>query len=412
VFLSSLAVAYFFFPPLGSLRLNSESIPYFLTFLIGAVAVSWLSAVRKKAQEAQQAHLDELLEQAPEAIMLVDLAGRTVRINREFSRMFGFAREEVIGRTRMDLIDPADLQEQARHAHECLARGESVNLETVCKRKDGSLLSVWELGVPINAGGQRVSYYWIFRDMTESKRAGEALQRAQAELAHLSRITIMGELAASIAHEVNQPIGGIAASGSAAMRWLTQDPPNTEEAREALCNIVEDANRAAAVISRIRAFVKKNRTIFVELDLNELIRGVVLLSERELRDTGVILSTELATDLPCVIGDRVQVQQVMLNLVMNSVEAMRDIHDRPRKLLIKSSMDSEGLVVQVCDSGRGIEAEKGDRVFEPFFTTKPQGLGMGLSISRSIIEGHGGRLWLASPSSPGADFRFSLPAAP
>jgi PAS domain S-box-containing protein len=411
VLLSSIAAAYFFFPPIHSLRVNPETIPYFFTFLLGAITISWLSASRRKAEEAQQAHLDELVEQAPEAIMLIDLAGRVIRTNKEFSRMFGFAREEVIGRTGIELIIPTELQEQAVHFRQCLKRGDAVNLETVRKRKDGSLLSVWELGVPITVGRRRISYYLILRDISERKKAAEALRRVQAELAHLSRVTTMGELTASIAHEVNQPIGGIVAGGSAAMRWLSQEPPNTEEAREALCNIIQDANRAATVISRIRSLVKKSPPVFLELDLNKLIGGILVLAEGELREAGVILRTELGADLPCVLGDRIQLQQVMLNLVMNSIEAMREIHDRPRELVIESSLGSESLVVRVLDSGPGLQAEIGDHVFEPFVTTKPQGMGMGLSISRSIIEAHGGRLWVATHPQPGADFRFSLPAS-
>ena len=411
VFISSLAVDYFFFPPIHSLRMNLETIPYFLTFLLSAVAVSRLSAARKNSEEKQKAHLDELFEQAPEAIMLLDLEARAVRINEEFSRLFGYTPQEIVGRQGMDMIVPAELQEQAIRSRQSLARGERVSLETIRKRKDGSLFSVSELAVPIIFGGERISDYVIFRDISESKKAAEALQRAQAELAHLSRVTTMGELVASIAHEVNQPIAGVVTNGGAAVRWLSLNPPDMEEVREALQRMIQDANRAGAVIKRIRAFLEKNPPQQVRLDLNEVIRGVLFLTERELRSGGIVLRTELAAELPSVLGDRVQLQQVMLNLIMNGIDAMSEITDPPRELFIKSSLDSDSVLVQVRDSGTGLDTEKVDRVFEPFFTTKPQGLGMGLSISRSIIEAHGGRLWVDSRSSPGADFRFTVPTA-
>ncbi len=409
VVISSLAVDYFFFPPIRNFGVSLETVPYFLTFLLSAVAANWLSTARKKADERQRAYLDELFEQAPEAIMLLDLQGRTVRINGEFSRMFGYQREEVVGKPGFDLIVPAELQAQAAASRERLMRGETVNRETTRARKDGSLLTVSELAVPITVGRQRVSDYLIYRDISESKKAAETLQQAQAELAHLSRVTTMGELVASIAHEVNQPIAAVVTNGSAALRWLAMQPPNLDEVRESLSGIVRDANRAGAVIGRIRALLKKNAPRMTPLDLNEMIRGVLALAESELRRGGVVLQTELARDLPPVEGDRVQLQQVILNLVMNSIDAMRTILDRPRELVIKSSNDSAEVLVEIRDNGTGLDAEHSERIFHPFFTTKPQGLGMGLSISRSIIEAHGGRLWNEPVSAPGADFRFTLP---
>ena len=236
------------------------------------------------------------------------------------------------------------------------------------------------------------------------------MQRSQAELAHLSRVTTMGELVASIAHEVNQPISAVVTHGSAAVRWLAMEPPNLDEVRESLNCIIGDANRAGAVIGRIRALLEKNTPHMTRLDVNEMIRGVLSLAESELRRGRVLLRTELAGDLPLVRGDRVQLQQVVLNLVMNSIEAMSTILDRPRELLIKSSKDNETVLVQVRDRGTGLDAEQAERIFQPFFTTKAQGLGMGLSISRSIIEAHGGRLWIEAVTAPGAEFRFTLPS--
>jgi two-component system, sensor histidine kinase and response regulator len=234
-----------------------------------------------------------------------------------------------------------------------------------------------------------------------------ALAEAKAELAHVSRIATMGELTASIAHEINQPLAAIIVNGSASLRWLGADPPNLEEARQAMTRAVREANRAGEVIGGIRNLLKKDSPKMKQLDVNQIIEEVLALTENQLRKAGVTVHTELAADVPGVLGDRVQLQQVILNLIMNSIDAMRTITDRPRKLLIKSTKGPEGVLIQVEDSGIGLDPERAARIFEPFFTTKPQGIGMGLSISRSIIESHGGRLW-AVPGSSGALFQFTL----
>jgi C4-dicarboxylate-specific signal transduction histidine kinase len=291
-----------------------------------------------------------------------------------------------------------------------LTLGESVNLETVRIRKDGTFLQVSELAVPITVEGERISDYIIFRDITKRKQATEALERAQAELARLSRVTSMGELVASISHEVNQPIGAIVTNGDAALRFLAKRPPNLNEVQEALEWMVRDATRASAVIGRIRSLLTNNAPHMACVNVNELIRSVLLLVEAEVRRNDVLLRTEFAADLPSVLGDRVQLQQVILNLIMNSIDAMTSIKDR-RELHISSSRETESVLIRVRDSGIGIDPDKIDNLFDPFFTTKPDGIGMGLSISRSIIEAHGGKLWATPGSSPGAVFQLTLPNA-
>jgi len=238
-----------------------------------------------------------------------------------------------------------------------------------------------------------------------------ALEETRSELARMSRIATMGELAATIAHEINQPLAAVVTNSSAALRWLAGQPPNLQEARQALNRSIGEANRASEVITRIRALFKKATPELSQLDVNELIREVLRLAGSELVKAGVAVHTNLANDIPAVLADRVQMQQVLLNLIMNSIDAMSAVNDRPRELWISSAADAEEVSVTVEDSGVGIDVEAAERIFGSFYTTKPHGIGMGLAISRSIIEGHGGRLW-AEPRSPhGAAFRFTLSRA-
>src|SRR5438552_1766127 len=247
-------------------------------------------------------------------------------------------------------------------------------------------------------------------DLTERKRAEEELRKTQVELAHVTRVLTMGELAASIAHEVNQPLAAVVTNGNACLRWLAGATPNLDEAREAVGRIIRDGKRAGDVISRIRALVKKSGTEQAYLDINEVIREVVGLTQTEIQKNGVALRMELAADLPRVLGDRVQLQQVFLNLVMNSIEAMSAVTDRARELVICSHQhESDQVFVAVQDSGIGIDQENLEKIFNAFYTTKSQGMGMGLAISRSIVENHGGRLWATANESRGAVFQFTLP---
>jgi C4-dicarboxylate-specific signal transduction histidine kinase len=218
----------------------------------------------------------------------------------------------------------------------------------------------------------------------------------------------MGELVASIAHEVNQPLTAVVTTGNFALRQLASEKPNLQEVQEAIAEIVEDATRISAVISHIRALLEKGAPERVELDINDVIREVTMLVRSEADLSQVQAQLDLADDMPPVLGDRVQLQQVLINLAMNGIDAMRTVNDRPRKLVIKSEKHADGVLVQVQDSGIGLDPERADRIFEPFFTTKPRGIGMGLSISRSIIESHGGRLRTVSRSQ-GAIFQFTLP---
>ena len=243
----------------------------------------------------------------------------------------------------------------------------------------------------------------------------QRLQLAWAEskvvLNHRVRVGAMDELTTSLAHEINQPLTAVVTEVSASLRWLALQPPNLGEARSGLARAIRQANRASDVIGRVRALLKKTPPPMSALDVNEVVHEVLVLARNELQGHGVRAKTETTVDVPLVLGDRIQLQQLMLNLIINGIDAMSMINDRPRELIIKSALHPDGVLIQVQDTGEGLDPEKAQRIFEPFFTSKPEGIGMGLSISRSIVEAHGGRLW-ATPRSPhGAIFQFTLQRA-
>jgi C4-dicarboxylate-specific signal transduction histidine kinase len=256
----------------------------------------------------------------------------------------------------------------------------------------------------------QLDYIAAVQDVTESKVAEEALNRARSELAHVTRLTTLNALTASIAHEVNQPLSGIMSNASASLRFLSGDAPNLEEAREAVRDIVRDGKRASEIITRIRALTKKAATRREKLDLNETISEVLTLIGDEAKRHSVVVRTQFADTLSPVAGDRVQLQQVVLNLVMNAIEAMSSVSDRPRELVIATqNIDAHCVQATVEDSGIGIASATVDKIFDSFYTTKPGGMGMGLSISWSILQSHGGRLWAVGKDAPGTMFHFTVP---
>ena len=496
----------------------------------------------KRAQEEvlkQTSRLDELFEQTPEAVAILSADGRIVRINKEFTRMFGYEPDEVLERPVNDLIVPERLVESAREYNRRLKSGDRVEVETVRRRKDGTDVHVSLLAVPVAAvSGEQVANYAIYRDITERKRAEERLlesevrfqaiadtapvmiwttgtdglcnyfskpwldftgrtmeqevgmgwtegvhpddvqgcldrflpafharkpfrmeyrlrradgeyrwvdesgiprytpggefagyigcniditdrkraeeererlRQVQSELAHINRVTTMGELAASIAHEVKQPISAAHTNAQTCLRWLGRNQPEIEEAREAASRVIQDVTRASEIISRIRVLFKKGEPEREWVDVNEVIREMISLMRSEAARHAISIHTELAPELPNVRADRVQLQQVFLNLMLNGIDAITE-GNVAGDLTIKSQRNPDGQVlISVSDTGIGLPPERANKVFDAFFTTKPQGTGLGLSISRSIIESHGGRLWATGNSDRGATFQFTLP---
>jgi PAS domain S-box-containing protein len=282
-------------------------------------------------------------------------------------------------------------------------------------REDGSTLYIATSGKPLfDPEGRFLGYRGVGSDVTAAVRAEqaeEALHKLRAELAHATRVTTVGQLTASIAHEVKQPLAGAITNADAGLRWLAGQQPNLEEARHALERIIRDGKRASEIINRIRALVRKSPCPRSWLDINEVILEVVALTHGEARRNQVSLRTELSDDLQPVLGDRVQLQQVILNLIVNAVEAIASVSEGPRELLVTSRKDAaQNVLVSVRDSGPGLTPESLAHLFDAFYTTKPDGMGMGLAISRSTIEAHGGRLWATSNAPRGAVFQFTLPA--
>jgi C4-dicarboxylate-specific signal transduction histidine kinase len=259
-----------------------------------------------------------------------------------------------------------------------------------------------------------VEYIGTIIDVTDRRQAEkerERLREAQADLAHVSRMTAMGELTASLAHEVNQPITAAVNGASTCVRWLTRDEPDLGEAREAALGVIRNAKRAADIINRIRSISKKGESKRQLADVNELILEMIALLRSETKRYSISVRTELNAELPKVMADSVQVQQVLMNLIMNGIDAMKDV-DQEREITIRSQWaDNRMLMISVSDTGVGLPPQQEDRIFDAFFTTKPHGIGMGLRISRSIVESHGGRLWAAGNSPHGASFHFTIPAS-
>lgn len=340
-----------------------------------------------------------------------DMVADTVVWSDETYRQWGFSRDDFSGRgedARLR-IHPKDKLLVEGAVQTARSGGSEFSAQYRVVRPDGTMCWIDAHGVAIPAGSPRMVGIGI--DITDKKKNEQSLQEAKAELARVSRIVTMGELTASIAHEINQPLAAVAANASASLHWLAVQPPNLDEARQAMANAMNEANRASGVIQRLRTMLKKVPPQLRPVDVNEVIRDVLALAQGELVTGGVTTRTELAPDLPTVLGDRVQLQQVMLNLIMNAIDATSTVHDRPRTLVIKSATNAEGVVIEVQDSGEGLDPEQAARIFDSFFTTKPEGIGMGLSISRSIVEAHGGHLRAVPAPLHGAIFQFVLPKA-
>jgi PAS domain S-box-containing protein len=310
----------------------------------------------------------------------------------------------------LDLVHPEDRTRIQSTVLAALRPDGELETEYRIQRPDGEIRWVISKGrTYCDATGEPIRMIGLTQDITERKRLEQALLQTQTEVAHLSRVLTMGELTSSIAHEVNQPLAAVVANGDACRRWLDAEPPNIDKARECAAWIVKEGNRASQVVQRVRVLAKKASPQEAKLDINEVVREVIGLVGAELARNHVSLETDLAPNLPVVFGDRVQLQQVILNLIANGIDAMSSITGWRRELLVSTTATGENeVVVNVRDCGTGLAPELANHVFQPFFTTKPAGMGLGLSISRRIIEGHGGRLWATPNSLHGVTFQFTL----
>jgi PAS domain S-box-containing protein len=391
-----------------------------LKLLASQAAISLENARLYNDLQVREAKIRRLVDANIIGIFISRRSGEIIEANDAFLKMVGYGREDLTtGNMRWtDLTPPEWRATTARALERIDTTGVVQPYEKEYLRKDGSR-------VPVLVGAaafdeQRDQGVTFVLDLTERKRAEaetrESEQRyrdAQAELAHANRVATMGQLSASIAHEVKQPIGAVSAAAQAALRWLDRRPPELEEVRQALADIVKDIHRAGDVVDGLRALIKKVPARKERLDLNQAIREVSELTHGEAVKNRVSVQTDLADDLPLIGGDRVQLQQVILNLIMNAIEAMSGLDEGTRELLISTrKAEPDGVLVGVQDSGPGLAPATLERVFDAFYTTKSGGLGMGLSICRSIIEAHGGRLWASANVPRGATFEFTLPASP
>jgi len=379
-----------------------------LEVLASQAAISLENARLYNDLREREARIRRLVDSNIVGIVIWDVQGRIIEANQAFLDIVGYAREDLAS-LRWTELTPAEWRDVDDQAFaELNATGTVQPREKEYFRKDGGR-------VPVLVA--RALFEWnrdegvaFVLDLTERKRVESALRDAQANLAHVVRVTTLGELAASIAHEVNQPLAAVVANAEACLRWLDRGTPDLNAARRSVGWIIDDGNRASEVIRRVRALANKTEIAKVPLDVNDVVRETIPLVQRELISHRVLLRMELAPALPMILGDRVQLQQVIINLVMNGIEAMQSVTDRPRELVVRSGQDEPGqALISVADCGVGIAAENVDRLFNPFFTTKSGGMGMGLSICRSIMEAHGGRLWATATVPHGSMFQFTLP---
>jgi PAS domain S-box-containing protein len=414
---------------IGVLYLENNLAPHVFTpariavlkLLASQAAISLENTYLYRDLEEREAKIRRLVDANIVGIFIWNLDGKIIGANEAFLHMVGYSRDDLAsGRVRWTDLTPADWRDRDERAIvEVKATGTVQPYQKEYIRKDGSRVPVL-LGAAFFERSENEGVAFVL-DLSERKRSEEALrrseeawQKAQAELAHVSRVATMGELTASIAHEINQPLGAIANNAQAGLRFLATGSENLQDVKEALSDILKGADRVNGIIVRMRAMAKKAPPEMAQLNFKDIVADVLLCFQHELTRRHVEIELQLSKELPPVLADRVQLQQVLLNLVMNGVEAMNEVPEASRKIWVRAQPSehngSPAVLISVQDSGRGLKQADADRLFEAFYTTKSHGLGIGLAISRSIVEAHGGRLWLASTAGPGATFQFVLPA--
>jgi PAS domain S-box-containing protein len=379
------------------------------------LAVSRDITERKRAEERlreSELHLRLMTETIPEMLWSASPQGAIDYCNSRVVDYTGLPAAEIMGDGWVKILHPDDAGETIRAWKVCVAAGNPYRAEVrIFHAKDRAYRYCVTSALPLlTAQGVVVKWYGTVVDMHDWRQAQEELRSTQAELAQITRVMTLGALTASIAHEVNQPLAGIVTNASTCLRMLAAELPNVAGACETARRIIRDANRASEVITRLRALFSKRQVTAEPVDLNEAAQEVIALMSGELQKNHVTLRMDLAEGLPCITGDRIQLQQVILNLVRNASDAMSAINDRPRLMAIRTEPDSvDGVRLTVRDNGVGFDQQGAGRLFDAFYTTKSAGMGIGLSVSRSIIEHHQGRLWAESNDSPGASFFFSVP---
>jgi two-component system sensor kinase FixL len=407
--LSSLSLHYFIIEPRLTFVTLRDSW-YLITFTLSAAFVAWLTGRQRKAQDALEQRT-RLLDLSHDAVFVRDPNDVITYWNRGAEERYGWTRVEAIGKTTHQILQtefPVPLPEIQAELHRT-GRWEGQLIHT---KRDGSRVSVasrWS--EQRDEAGTFLGVLETNNDISEQLRAADAWRESQAQLAHVSRLTMLGEITASMAHEINQPLAAVVMNANACRRWLEASPPNVEEAIAAARRIAADGERAGQVIGRVRSVVRKQAPEPSSLNVNDVIQETLAFTRVELEQHRVVVRAALAVDLPPVLCDRIQLQQVLVNLILNGIDAMSATEASSRLLTIESlKTDADHIGVSVSDRGKGLSPEHTDHIFETFFSTKPNGLGMGLSVSRSIIEQHGGKIWAEPNPASGATLRFTLPA--
>ena len=389
--------------------------------IVGTVVLCLLEAaliISLLVNRARRKGADErfrlAVEAFPNGVVLVNNQGQIVLVNSQAEKLFGYSRAELIGQAVEVLIPERFRGAHVGHTAGFLAspqrRAMGMGRELFGRRKDGTEFPV-EIGLSPIQSEEGPLVLSAIVDISARREMEAELLRERAELAHVARVSTMGELAASVAHELNQPLGAILANAEAAELFLEQEPPALDDLRAILADIRNDDERAGEVIRRMRGLLRKHELEREPLEINSLVEDVLQLVSGDAALRGVALNVDLGPALPKVAGDRVHLQQVLLNLILNGMDAMAGQPREQRRISVRTRSDADGRVeLAVTDSGHGIAPDKLARLFEPFFTTKPNGMGMGLSIARTIIEAHNGRIWAENRPEGGAVFRISLPA--